>query len=359
MISSYSKYIISVFLKNIFIVTIFFLSLVLILNILEEITFFKNSEVSIILPVFLTFLNSLSVLFEIFPFIILIGTMSFFLEILDKNELIIFKSYGLSNLKIIGVTLSTTFTLSIFLVLIFYNISSGLKFLYLDIKNNHTDDGKYLSVITANGLWIKDHVNENINIINAQKIDDEKLIDVLISQFDKDYNFLRLINAKEVNIKDENWQIYDAVITENNLSKKNKEVLIFKTNFDSKKISNLFSSLASLNLIKLNKLKKDYKTLGYSTTEINNDILSLITYPIYLSIMMCIASILMLNITHNKPRFFYLITGIAISVGIYYMKFLFNILIVNGKIPNIFSIWFPLFLLFLFCLVGLVRINEK
>ena len=359
MISSYSKYIISVFLKNIFIVCIFFLSLVLILNILEEITFFKNSEVSIILPVFLTFLNSLSVLFEIFPFIILIGTMSFFLEILDKNELIIFKSYGLSNLKIIGVALSTTFIFSIFLVLIFYNISSSLKFLYLDIKNNHTDDGKYLSVITANGLWIKDHVNENINIINAQKIDDEKLTNVLISQFDKDYNFIKLINAKEVNIKDMNWKIYNALITENNLSTKSKEVLIFETNFDSEKISNLFSSLASLNLIKLNKLKKDYIALGYSTIEINNHILSLITYPIYLSIMMCIASILMLNITHNKPRVFYLITGIAISVGIYYMKFLFNILIVNGKIPNIFSIWFPLFLLFLFCLVGLVRINEK
>jgi len=236
MISSYSKYIISVFLKNIFIVCIFFLSLVLILNILEEITFFKNSEVSIILPVFLTFLNSLSVLFEIFPFIILIGTMSFFLEILDKNELIIFKSYGLSNLKIIGVALSTTFIFSIFLVLIFYNISSGLKFLYLDIKNNHTDDGKYLSVITANGLWIKDHVNENINIINAQKIDDEKLINVLISQFDKDYNFVKLINAKEVNIKDMNWKIYYPLITENNLSTKSKEVLTFETNFDSEKI---------------------------------------------------------------------------------------------------------------------------
>jgi len=285
--------------------------------------------------------------------------MSFFLEILDKNELVIFKSYGLSNLKIISVILSTTFIFGIFLVLIFYNISSSLKFLYLDIKNNHTDDGKYLSVITANGLWIKDHVNENINIINAQKIDNEKLIDVLITQFDKDYNFVKLINADEINIKNMNWQIPSAIISENNLSFKNTDVIIFETNFDSEKISNLFSSLASLNLIKLNKLQKDYKALGYSTNEINNHILNLFTFPIYLSIMMCIASILMLNISHNKPRVFYLITGIAISVGIYYMKFLFNILIVNGKIPNIFSVWFPLFLLFLFCLVGLVRINEK
>ena len=54
----------------------------------------------------------------------------------------------------------------------------------------------------------------------------QKLINVLISQFDKDYNFVKLINAKEVNIKDMNWKIYNAVITENSLSVKSKEVLL-------------------------------------------------------------------------------------------------------------------------------------
>lgn len=359
MILSYKKIIISAFLKNIFIVTIFFFSLVVILNILEEITFFKNIEVTFMMPIFLTFLNSLSILFEIFPFIILIGTMSFYLEILDKNELIIFKSFGLSNLRVISLTLATTLVLGIFLVLIFYNISSSLKFLYLDIKNKYTEDGKYLSVITANGLWIKDHVGENINIISADSINNEILKDVLITQFDKDFNFLKIIDAKEVNIRKKDWQLNSSIVTKENTSTKIKDKTIFKTSFDSEKISNLFSNLASLNIMKLIKLKKDYVSLGYSTTEINSHLLSLFTYPIYLSIMMCIASVLMMNIKHNKPRVFYLITGIALSVAIYYINFLFNILIVNGKIPNIFSVWFPLFLLFLFCLVGLVRINEK
>ena len=144
-----------------------------------------------------------------------------------------------------------------------------------------------------------------------------------------------------------------------NLTTKNQEPLIFKTNFDVEIISTLFSNLSALNLIKLNKLKKNYTSLGYSTVKINNHLLIIYTYPIYLSIMVCVASILMLNIGHNKPRVFYLILGILISVTVYYANYLFNILVENQKIYFAFSIWSIQLLLLLLCLVGLVRVNEK
>ena len=285
--------------------------------------------------------------------------MNFFIEILDKNELIIYKSYGLSNLKIISVIIGTAFALGVFLILIFYNISSNLKFVYLDIKNNHTKDDKYLAVITANGLWIKDHIGENINYINAKNIYNETLKDVIISQFDTNHNFQRLISADDINIKQKNWVIENPNITEDNITITKQSPLIFNTNFDVEIISTLFSNLSALDLIKLNKLKKDYTSLGYSTVKINNHLLNLYTYPVYLSIMVCIASILMLNIGHNKPRVFYLIVGILVSVIVFYANYLFNVLVENQKISVVFSVWFIQFLLLLFCSVGLVRINEK
>ena len=79
----------------------------------------------------------------------------------------------------------------------------------------------------------------------------------------------------------------------------------------------------------------------------------------YLSIMVCIASILMLNIGHNKPKVYYFLVGILISVFIYYINYLLNILIETQKIPLMFSSWILPFLLTLFCIIGLVRINEK
>ena len=46
-------------------------------------------------------------------------------------------------------------------------MSSKLKFLYFDIKNEYTKDNKYLAVITENGIWIKDEINNKINLIHA------------------------------------------------------------------------------------------------------------------------------------------------------------------------------------------------
>ena len=101
------------------------------MNILEEINFLKDSDSSFILPIILTFLNAPSVLYEIFPFIFLISTQVFFNNLFTNNEMNILKYSGLKNSKIFSILSITTFLLGIFLVFIFYNFSSNLKYFYL------------------------------------------------------------------------------------------------------------------------------------------------------------------------------------------------------------------------------------
>jgi len=360
MIAIYQKNLINSFFKCLAIVTVIFFCITIILNIFEEISFFKNIEdVNFALPIFLTILNSPSILFDIFPFIFLISTLYFFSEIIDKNELNIYKNYGLTNFKIINIVTTTSFITGIFIVLIFYNMSANLKFLYLDIKNNFSDDDKYLAVITSNGLWIKDETTENINLINAEKIENHFLKNVLITQFDLNYNFKKIISAKEVNIKNKSWIITNPSITKENEITQKENKIIFQTNFDKEKISNLFSNLSSLDMLDLGDLKKDYKTLGYSTILLSAHQLKLYSYPIYLAIMVCLSSILMFNVKHNKSKIFNFILGIFISVVIYYVNFFFKLLTESEKIPITLSVWAPQIVLFLIACVGLVKINEK
>tara|TARA_B110001452_G_scaffold214898_1_gene185924 strand:+ start:1563 stop:2639 length:1077 start_codon:yes stop_codon:yes gene_type:complete len=358
MISLYQKYLIYSFLKNLFKISIFFLSLVIILNLFEEISFFKNSDVDLYLPIFVTLLNSPSVLFDILPFVFLISTLFFFSEILDKNELNIYKSFGLTNGKIIKTITTTSFIVGILCVVILYNISSNLKFLYLEIKNEYSQDNKYLAVITANGLWIKDEIDQKISIINASKISGENLSNVLITEYDLDFNFKRMIASKSANIKSYEWNLVDSNITENNITKKVKN-LTYKSNFNLEKISNLFSNLSSLNFLQIKKLKNDYKLLGYSTTNLNVHEHKLYSYPLYLSIMVCISSILMLNVKYNNSKALNLILGIFISVIIYYVNYFFNILVESEEISYLAAVWGPQLILILIVSIGLVRINEK
>ena len=73
-IKIYQKLIISTFLKIVLIVSFIFFSLVFILNIFEEVNFFKDIDGSSLKPILLTFLNTPYIIYEIFPFIILIST---------------------------------------------------------------------------------------------------------------------------------------------------------------------------------------------------------------------------------------------------------------------------------------------
>ncbi len=354
----YQLYIIKNYLKTVLLITFVFFSAIFVLNIFEEISYFKESDKKIIFPIILTFLNTPSILYEIFPFIFLISTQFFFIRVFDKDELNVFKNFGITNYKIIKTITFTSLLLGIFIVTIFYNLSSKFKYIYFDLKSGQSKDNKYLAVITNNGIWIKDEFKEKINIINAKKLVKNKLMDVSISQFDNNFNIIRYIYTNEANIENNDWYLKKATISKDN-NKSVKNEFIFKTNFNSEKIKSLFSNLSSLTFFKLQKLKKEYEQLGYSTSEINGHFQKLYSYPVYLTIMCLFASIIMLNIKHNNPITFNLVMGILISVIIYYFNFFIFSLGENEYMPIELSVWLPLIIIFFFCCIGLVRINEK
>tara|TARA_B100002049_G_scaffold168251_1_gene126608 strand:+ start:63 stop:1142 length:1080 start_codon:yes stop_codon:yes gene_type:complete len=357
-LNTYKKYILSLFSKTLVEIILIFFSLILIINLFEEINFLKNENVSGYYPIFLSLLNTPSIIFDILPFIFLISTLLFFIKLINKNELPIFKYTGITNNHILRIVVFFSFIIGLFLIFGFYTFSSKLKNQYLLIKNEFSSDDKYLAVITENGLWIRDEINETINITTADKINKNLLINVSIVQFDKNYNLLQLIQSKKVNIKSKNWNIDEPLITKDNVTNK-LEILKFNSNFDIEIINNLFSNLSSMSLMQLNKLKKDYKKLGYSTVGIEVYENKIFSVPIYLAIMTLLSGIIMFNSKYKKSKIFNIILGISLSVVIYYVNYFSGLLGETGKIPIILSVWLPMIILMLISLIGLVRINEK
>ena len=231
------------------------------MNIFEEVSFLRDTDANLVLPFLLTFLNSPSIVYETFPFIFFISTQFLFIKLLDKEELYIFKKVGLSNLKVISILSLFSFVISILIVIVFYNLSSNLKFVYLDLKNKYSKDNKYLAVVTENGLWIKDEINNNINIINAERISDGILYDVTINQFNREYENFNNILANEVDIRNKNWVLKKFIFSTGNTNIETSENVIFESNFDSEQINQLFSDLSSLNFFELNTSEMIIKTL--------------------------------------------------------------------------------------------------
>ena len=354
----YKKHIINNFVKLLLITSTIFFLLILFLNLFEELNFFKDTNESLYYPLLLNILNAPSVLMNIFPFIFLISAQFLIINLIEKNELIILKNFGIDNFRLIIIISLVSFIASLFIIIFFYNFSAKLKHFYLDIKNDFASDNKYLAVITENGIWIKDEIDNKKIIINANLIEGNILKDVVITQFDNNFLPKKYIYGEIVDIKKNNWIIQRAVVIENNV-RIIENNFVFKSNFNSEKINTLFSNLTSLTIWELFNLRDEYASVGYSVKEINLHLQTIYSFPVYLTILTIFASVIMLNVPFNKPKFFYLLLGIFISVLIFYVNHFSSLLGQNDKLPIIMSVWLPHVIVSILTGIGIVRINEK
>jgi len=356
--NTYTKFIIYKFTRSLIFVLSIIISLIFLLNLLNELEFFRNKNLSPYYLLYLSFLNTPSLIFEILPFVFLISTQVFFSGLFIDNQIEIFKYSGLKNINIIYIISLFTIFLGIIGISFFYNISSNFKNFYLDLKSNYTTDDKYLAVITKNGLWIKDKIENKILIVNSLEMKDNFFISTLITEFNENYEILRHIKSEKINIQNNDWIVYKPQIFINNTFI-SEDYITIKSNFNYKKIQSLFSNLTSLSIFQLLELKKNYKALGYSTTEIQLYIYKLFLYPIYLLLIVIFSSAVMLSFKNVKNNTFKISFGLFLSVIIYYINNFFYVL-GNSEIISIhLAIFVPLLFLTLINIIILNKINEK
>jgi len=355
---TYIKFIIKTYLNALISIFLILFSLIFILNLLSEIDYFKDIKANSYLPIYLSLLNSPSHVIEMFPFIFLISVQFFFIKLFRNNEIEIFKYSGLKNFSIIKIISITVLAIGIIIIVIFYNFSSNLKNIYLSIKSPYSKDEKYLAVVTNNGLWIKDKINSSIYFINSSKMENNFLKETFITEFDENYNVVKNISSKNIDIENNTWIIYDAEIYVNN-NRQIVEILKLKTNFDYKKIQSLFSELSSQSIFELYDLKRNYFSLGYSTIEIDIFLGKLLSYPIIFILMAIFSCIIMLNLKKIKSTTFKVSVGLLFSVLIYYINNFFYVLGSTEAIPVIISIGAPIIFLSILNSLMLYKINEK
>jgi len=360
-IKEYESYLTKSFLKNILIIIIVFIFLSFFLNIFEEIKYFEGKESGIYYPIVLTILNIPSIVFEILPFIFLLGVMFFFIGLQDKDEIELLRSNGIDNLKITKIISIVSLLMGIILIVIYYSFSANLKSLYLNIKYKYSNTSDHLAIVNDNGLWIKEigKGNKKIFIINAKNYKKNSLENIEITQLDNDYNLINTIVSESANIKSKLWILNDVKIYSNDKKTEIYKEYEYSSSFNEKIISNLYSNLNSLNILQLIQLKDNYKSIGYSATEVSLHLNKIYSLPIYLTLTTVIGALLMFKLTYIKSKFFLIVIGVLVSVIFYYINYFSILFGKNETMPVELSIWLPQILILLICTLGLTKLNEN
>ena len=357
----YYNYLTKLFLKNILIISIVFIFLSFFLNIFEEIKYFENKETNIFYPIILTILNIPSIIFEILPFIFLLGVMFFFINLFDRDEIELLRSHGINNLKITIIISVVSLIIGILLIVIYYSFSANLKSLYLNVKYKYSNSGNHLAVVNEGGLWIKEksETDNKIFIINAANYKKNKLEKIIITVLDEKYRLINTIVSNQADISNKQWVLKDVKIYANDKKSETTKKFIYNSAFNAKIISNLYSNLSSLNILQLIKLEENYKSIGYSATEVKLHLNKIYSLPIYLALTVIIGALLMFKFNFIKSKFFLIVIGVLVSVVFYYINYFSILFGKNETLPVLISVWLPQVIMFLICTLGLTKLNEN
>ena len=191
------KYLIQNFLKTFLIMVVIFYCFGILLNLFEEIEFFKNIEANVFTPLVLTSLIIPSLIIKILPFIIFISSMWFMLKLRNNTELTSLKVYGYSNLKIFFILAITSFIIGWLILFILNPITSTMAKFYEKTKSNYSRDIDHLVLFNKNGLWIKEQLKNQQRIISAESLEKNILSNLNIYHLNKNSNLTEKIFLKK------------------------------------------------------------------------------------------------------------------------------------------------------------------
>ncbi len=335
----------------------------LILNLFEEVEFFKNSDESLFIPVVLTLSYIPNLIFiNLMPFIIFISGMLFFISIKNNNELLTLKVFGYSNAKIIALIGIISFLWGLIILTVINPITSDMVKYYEKTKSNYSKDTDHLVTINRNGVWIKEVKDNNLYIINADRLEANNLIDLSINVISKDNILKKRIESKKANITLNNWEVKKPKIfnfdAEGNIDIQESMSMEFVSFYNVEKLNNLFKNLDTISFIELLTEHENLVVRGYEKTTISEKINSFFALPFFLSLMTVLAAIFTIN-NRNSNNINYLMIAVLTCAVIYYMKDLSVALGKSDRISPEISVWIPIIIIGLINSVGLLQINEK
>jgi lipopolysaccharide export system permease protein len=364
MLKSINRYIINEYIKSLFVVIAVMLSIILLINLLDEFNFFKSKkDLKFIFFIIFTILKIPNVLINLFPFIILFSGIVFYLKIYNHNEVISLRVMGYSNIQIILIPALTSFVIGYIIVFLIVPFSSSMLRYYESLRSEYNET-KNLVFVNETGIWILDKNEKEKNIIRIEKIskDFSVINQITIYNYDTSNNFIKRIDADEGFIKDKNWQLNKVYIISSN-KKSNKENYLnyynYTSNININELKNVYKNTDTSSLFDINKEMSILEDKGYSTIDLRIRYQKLISFPIYLLAMSILSGLMIINLKKTSNYLKYGSYGVIISVIIYFLNDLSITIAKSGIISVDFSVWIPIFLIILINLVGITQVNAK
>jgi len=200
------------FLKSFIAVFGVFLGIILMIEVVEQVSSFNSDIVGFAEIIELSLLHMPSLMYPILPLIMILATLALFLGLTRSSELVITRASGRSGMKSLIAPVVVALGLGVLAVTVFNPIVAATSKQYEVIASRYASGTESVLSISQEGLWLRQGNADGQTVIRAQasNLDGTKLVDVSFFSFTASGTPLSRIMATSAELTDGAWVLTEA-----------------------------------------------------------------------------------------------------------------------------------------------------
>jgi lipopolysaccharide export system permease protein len=302
-----------------------------------------SKDISLGTKLEMIFLRSPHFLEQILPFLVLVAALFVFWRLNRSNELLIFRSVGISLWWIILPISLTALMIGALDLGVFNPLSSVMQKRYEKLEKRYLsgvhDDVK----ITASGLWLSERMGPNQAIYRADRIDlaTLTLINTNIFVLSPQNNFVTRLDAKSAKIQGPNLILTEGWETQVGQFAQPFEKKIINTSLSQHKIEQMRESRETISFWNLPSYIELLEVSGLHSLKYKVYWHSLLASLFWLGAMIVLAAAFSCQPHRQGKTLLFLLGGLVSGFCLYFFKDVTFALGVAGKLPPLLAAWLP------------------
>jgi len=307
----------------------------------NPIPFIKIFEMAILqVPAFLE---------DIAMFLIMLSVMITLFNFCSKSEITVMRVSGMSLWQILFPIIVSSFVIGILFILFFNPLNIVATKKYMVLQQNFTKFEKPSDILSPkSGIWLRQKnlvKNHEEIVIRASSINKKtlELSDINLWFFDSEGRFYQKIDAKNMILHDDYWQLNDIIANNDfNINRKLPDFKVLtnlQSHFIAQKIINNFEDAKSFSVFDLPRLIYDLEESGFSSRKFRVYYYSLLNKPLIFIAAVLIACFFSLNSSRNKNNIIYIVAGIMFGLILYISLSVVQAFGSSGIIPPFAATW--------------------
>jgi lipopolysaccharide export system permease protein len=328
-----------------------FLTLILLIDLIEQLRRFEGIDLGFGQLMQLMLLNAPAAVNEILPLLMILSTVVLFIGLARSSELVVTRAAGRSGIRALLAPVLVALVIGGLAVSTLNPIVAATSNRYQQLSDTFRTGGPSVLSLSGEGLWLRQGAARGQSVIHATGYGGADggtvLYDVTILTYAPDGGPVRRIQAESATLQEDEWILGDAkvwpLVTGLNpeSTAARHDTLRIPTTLTEDRIRDSIGRPTGISIYDLPETIRELKQAGFSTKRHEVWLHSELARPLFLVAMVLVGAAFTMRHTRFGGTGVAVLASVLLGFGLYFIRNFAQILGENGQIPVTFAAWGP------------------